>query len=67
MFDNTRIAATIIYIIAIIVTLVVAFTTHNGLLTLICALIQWLALLWYSLSYIPFARDMVKGAFSRFF
>ncbi|KND03455.1 uncharacterized protein SPPG_00938 [Spizellomyces punctatus DAOM BR117] len=60
MFDATRLTASIIFLVTMVTTLVVAFTLENVLLTLLCCFIQFLALFWYSLSYIPFARDLAK-------
>lgn len=36
------------------------FQLHKALLALICIIVQSLAMTWYSLSYIPWARDAVK-------
>ncbi|KAI8618936.1 vesicle transport protein, partial [Chytriomyces sp. MP71] len=60
MFDPSRLVAALIFIGSMIATLVVAFTIHSFILTLICCIVQWLALFWYSASYIPFARDLIK-------
>ncbi|KAJ3264001.1 hypothetical protein HDU77_009520 [Chytriomyces hyalinus] len=60
MFDSSRFAAALIFIGSMVATLVVAFTLKSFILTLICCIVQWLALFWYSASYIPFARDMIK-------
>jgi len=60
MFHSTRIIATIIMLIALVMTLVSALVFHNKGLCLLFIFIQFFALLWYSLSYIPFARDAVK-------
>ncbi|KAI9220100.1 vesicle transport protein, partial [Blastocladiella britannica] len=62
MFDKKRKIASLVFLVSMILTLVVAFTTKSPGLCLIFALIQFLALFWYSLSYIPFARDVVKKA-----
>lgn len=40
---------------------------RTQVLALVFVIVLWLAYLWYSLSYIPYARDMVKGAVSRVF
>ncbi|XP_074379740.1 uncharacterized protein LOC141720938 isoform X2 [Apium graveolens] len=48
MLDPVRIYATAIYLV------------HNKLLTLLAILLEFSALVWYSLSYIPFARSMVS-------
>ncbi|ORY46518.1 SFT2-like protein, partial [Rhizoclosmatium globosum] len=61
MFDSTRFVAALIFIGSLVATLIVAFTLKSVILTIICCIIQWLALLWYSASYIPFARDMIKS------
>ena len=60
MFLPKRIFATSAYLISIIVTLVVAIQTKSTIGTLLCIFLQFLALTWYTLSYIPFARDLVK-------
>ncbi len=64
MFNKTRIAATLIYVGMIIVTIVVAVKTSNVGATLVCVIVQSLALTWYALSYIPFARNAVKKCVS---
>ncbi|KAJ3323916.1 hypothetical protein HDV06_000892 [Boothiomyces sp. JEL0866] len=67
MFDETRRTATIVFLSSLVITLICAFVLQIAILTLIAALVQFLALLWYSLSYIPFARDGVKGMFKSCF
>ncbi|XP_070318810.1 vesicle transport protein SFT2B isoform X2 [Odocoileus virginianus] len=52
MFEPTRLIATIMVL------------WHNKGLALIFCILQSLALTWYSLSYIPFARDAVKKCFT---
>ena len=62
MFHSNRIGATLAYLVMIAVTLSVAFAYEGGgkaLFVILCVIIQSLALTWYTLSYIPFARDMV--------
>jgi len=61
MFNPTRALATIVAITFLILTLVTVLvkSNPNTLLTLLCCLIQFLAMIWYSLSYIPYARDAV--------
>lgn len=60
MFHSKRLIATIIVIVSICMTLVAAMVLHKALLALIFIIIQSLAMTWYSLSYIPYARDAVK-------
>lgn len=59
MFDKIRIVATIVYLSLIGLTLFFAFKKRMTL-ALICSILQLLALLWYGLSYIPYARTLVK-------
>lgn len=60
MFKGTRIIATVVLIISLALTLMAALWWNNGMLALIFCLVQFVAFAWYSLSYIPFARDAVK-------
>ncbi|XP_009435626.2 vesicle transport protein SFT2B isoform X2 [Pan troglodytes] len=52
MFEPTRLIATIMVL------------WHNKGLALIFCILQSLSLTWYSLSFIPFARDAVKKCFA---
>ncbi|KAI1728982.1 got1/Sft2-like family domain-containing protein [Ditylenchus destructor] len=65
MFEPVRIIATLIYIVMIIFTLIAGLVLKNPPLALICIIGQYLAMAWYSLSYIPFARQMVSGCFGK--
>ncbi len=62
MFHKVRIIATLSYLTMLIVTLVVA-VAYKGegktALVILCIILQLLTLIWYTLSYIPFARDAV--------
>jgi len=62
MFAKTRIIATIVYLGSIVATLVVAFETHSVAGVIILMIVQFLAYIWYCLSFIPFARNAVIGA-----
>ncbi|XP_027237540.2 vesicle transport protein SFT2A isoform X1 [Penaeus vannamei] len=64
MFAKTRIIATIIMFVALIMTLIAAFVVHKKALALLMVIIQFLAMTWYSLSYIPYARDAAKKCFA---
>ncbi|GAA6100802.1 hypothetical protein Q7C36_005407 [Tachysurus vachellii] len=67
MFDKTRALATAVMITCLVLTLCSAFWWKiPGLVVLFCIL-QFLALTWYSLSYIPFARDALIKMFSMCF
>ncbi|XP_051148288.1 uncharacterized protein LOC127263349 isoform X1 [Andrographis paniculata] len=60
MLDPVRIYATAIYMASIIIALFCAEYVQNKLLTLLAIVLEFGALVWYSLSYIPFARSMVS-------
>uniref|UniRef100_A0A0D9VH94 Vesicle transport protein n=1 Tax=Leersia perrieri TaxID=77586 RepID=A0A0D9VH94_9ORYZ len=60
MLDSVRIYATAVYIASIIVALFCALFIHSKLLTLLAIILEFGALVWYSLSYIPFARSVVS-------
>lgn len=40
------------------------FQLHKAALALLMVIIQFLAMTWYSLSYIPYARDAAKKCFA---
>ncbi|CAN6273123.1 unnamed protein product [Urochloa humidicola] len=60
MLDSVRIYATALYIASIIIALFCALWVHSKLLTLLAIILEFGALVWYSLSYIPFARSIVS-------
>ncbi|XP_065165970.1 vesicle transport protein SFT2B [Atheta coriaria] len=62
MFAATRAIATILVISSFILTLLAALLWKKPALALICIIIQSCAMTWYSISYIPYARDAVKKA-----
>ncbi|CAN0901838.1 Vesicle transport protein SFT2B [Linum grandiflorum] len=65
MFDSTRLYATSIYLGSVVVSLICALLIHNKVLTLLAIICEVCALIWYSLSYIPFARTMVSNLMVR--
>lgn len=64
MFAETRFIATIIMLICLVLTLCAALWWKIPPLAILFVALQFLAMTWYSLSYIPFARDAVKKCFS---
>ncbi|KAK0414054.1 hypothetical protein QR680_007123 [Steinernema hermaphroditum] len=60
MFEPTRLTATLIYIIMTILTFVAGLEWHNLRLALLFVTGQCVAITWYSISYIPFARTIVQ-------
>ncbi|KAJ0753113.1 putative vesicle transport protein, Got1/SFT2 [Helianthus annuus] len=67
MFDPVRIYATSIYIGFVVLALICALWIHSKFLTMIAILCEICALIWYSLSYIPFARSIVSKVTIRLF
>lgn len=64
MFKEDRKYASIAYLTSLALTLVVAFAPipgPKGLLLMVLMLVQYLSVFWYCLSYVPFARDAIKG------
>lgn len=64
MFEPTRLIATIVMLLCLGLTLCAALWWKNKGLALIFCILQFLAMTWYSISFIPFARDAVKKCFS---
>lgn len=52
--------AVLIYLGAMIMTLISAFRIKIGLITIFFILVQFGAMVWYALSYIPFGRQMLS-------
>ncbi|PWN30399.1 SFT2-domain-containing protein [Jaminaea rosea] len=67
MFKGTRIIATGILIAAFVMVWVSAFAIKSTILAIVFVVVLYLAFIWYSLSYIPYARDFVKGMVSKVF
>uniref|UniRef100_A0A5B7CCF4 Vesicle transport protein n=1 Tax=Davidia involucrata TaxID=16924 RepID=A0A5B7CCF4_DAVIN len=67
MFDPVRVYATSVYVGCVVVALICALWIHSKVLTILAIISEICALIWYSLSYIPFARRMVSGLMIRFF
>lgn len=61
MFSEGRWIATLIYLVSVILTLMAAIWLKSGLLVIILSLVQFGAMWWYFLSYIPGAHSCVKS------
>ncbi|XP_008428159.1 vesicle transport protein SFT2A [Poecilia reticulata] len=64
MFEPTRLIATIVMLLCFVLTLCAVFWWHKKGLAIIFCILQFLAMTWYSISYIPFARDAVMKCFT---
>ena len=60
MFAGTRWIATVVMFLFMALTLMAALWWGNKVLVVVFCACQYLALTWYSLSYIPMARKFVK-------
>uniref|UniRef100_A0A7C9DSY8 Vesicle transport protein n=1 Tax=Opuntia streptacantha TaxID=393608 RepID=A0A7C9DSY8_OPUST len=67
MFDPVRVYATAVYLACVVLALVCAILIHSKILTLLAMICEICALIWYSLSYIPFARRLVSDMMVRLF
>lgn len=63
MFKPVRVVATILFLASIGLIFVGAFVLNSGILCIIFVIIEYLAFLWYTLSYIPYARSAVLKVF----
>lgn len=61
MTHRTRLIAAVVFALMMILTFVFALAAKVAWLTIFTVLLQYLAMTWYSLSYIPFARDAVRS------
>ena len=61
MFDDSRRIATCVYIGSMILTFLAAFVAKSAVLCAMCCVAQYLAFIWYCLSYIPYGRDMARS------
>jgi hypothetical protein len=61
MKKKSRIIPSIIYLLSIILTLVIAIATQIKWLVLIFLIIQVIAYYWYTISFIPFGQKILKS------
>lgn len=65
MMDKKRWISTTVYLGSLVFTLLAAFYLKSILICLLCILIQYASLAWYSLSYIPYGQDIVLKMIGR--
>eukprot|EP01062_Namystynia_karyoxenos_P066870 TRINITY_DN60791_c0_g1_i1.p1 TRINITY_DN60791_c0_g1~~TRINITY_DN60791_c0_g1_i1.p1 ORF type:complete len:201 (+),score=69.75 TRINITY_DN60791_c0_g1_i1:81-605(+) len=63
MFEEKRLEATIVFVVSMVYTLLAALWIQTVPLVILMCIVQYLAFVWYGLSYIPFARAAVKKCF----
>ncbi|XP_052007389.1 vesicle transport protein SFT2A [Xyrauchen texanus] len=64
MFEPTRLIATILMLLFLVLTLCAVFWWNKKGLAIIFCILQFFSLTWYSISYIPFARDAIIKCFT---
>lgn len=64
MFTENRWIATLIYILSLIATILVVIFIPNVFLVVLCSMVQFTAMWWYFLSYIPGAHSFLQGVFA---
>ncbi|PAA74878.1 hypothetical protein BOX15_Mlig014309g1 [Macrostomum lignano] len=64
MFAPTRLIATLLMLLFMTLALLSALLWNNVALTVLFCILEFLALTWYSISYIPYARTAIKNAVS---
>ncbi|KAE8886276.1 hypothetical protein PF005_g6095 [Phytophthora fragariae] len=68
MFHAKRRYSALVYVVFIFVTLLLCFSPHihhRLLLVLLSVLVQFMALVWYTLSYVPYGRSIALGCCKR--
>jgi len=68
MTTQHRWMASLAFVVSMVLTLIVASVGYfrmKGLIILLLVLIQWVALIWYGLSFIPFGRQMARAVIQR--
>ncbi|KAI9438843.1 SFT2-domain-containing protein [Lactarius psammicola] len=63
IFKPIRVVATIVFLAMIVMIFVSAFVLSSGTLCIIFVILEYPAFLWYTLSYIPYARSAVLNVF----
>ncbi|KAI8055550.1 uncharacterized protein B0P05DRAFT_560486 [Gilbertella persicaria] len=63
MFAPVRFWATVTYLSLLVLTIILSITLAKFFLSLILVIIQFSALVWYSASYIPYGREMIRRFF----
>ena len=60
MISMTRLTASIFLLLFIILTLVSALAWKSTILAILFCIGQFIAFIWYAMSYVPYARTVVK-------
>ena len=63
MCKPVRLVSTIIYFVMMALTLFAAFYIQSGIVVLLFVFLQFCALVWYTLSFIPYAQNCLCSCF----
>ncbi|KAH9997502.1 SFT2-domain-containing protein [Russula vinacea] len=63
MFKPVRVVASIVFLVMVIMIFISVFVIGSSTLCIIFVVLEYLAFLWYTLSYIPYARTAVLRVF----
>ncbi|KAL3997474.1 Got1/Sft2-like family protein [Acanthocheilonema viteae] len=61
MFERGRFLASLMYLLSIVFTLIAGLVFSNPPLALVFVIGQYIAMTWYSITYIPFAREAISS------
>eukprot|EP00919_Chromeraceae_sp_WS-2016_P077909 GHVR01184299.1.p1 GENE.GHVR01184299.1~~GHVR01184299.1.p1 ORF type:complete len:212 (-),score=33.20 GHVR01184299.1:138-773(-) len=61
MSNKTRLIASIVFVGSLFLTLFFAFRVQVPILVIVCMVVQWAAVWWYSLSYVPYGRRIASN------
>lgn len=67
MVDKERRITSIVFITALVMTIVSAVLFESRLLVLLCLIVQIPAYIWYVATYIPFARSCILNCINSVF
>ncbi|VIO95629.1 Uncharacterized protein BM_BM3653 [Brugia malayi] len=59
MFERGRFLASLMYLLSIVLTLLAGLVLSNPPLALVFVIGQYISMAWYSITYIPFAREAI--------
>ncbi|KAI6178202.1 Vesicle transport protein [Aphelenchoides besseyi] len=65
MFEPRRLIATLLYLLMIVLTLMAGLVWRNPILAIVCVVVQYVCMVYYSLSFIPYANQLLTRLLGR--
>jgi hypothetical protein len=65
MIDVQRRKASLLFCGSIVMTLIALYVVHSKLLTVLFVVVQFIAYVWYVLSYVPYGRECLMNVIQR--